>query len=185
MRKAGIALAGILIFAFFTGCAHTAGDVAMASASPVLDRIVERGEIRVGTAGTMPPLNMTTRDGEVIGLEPDIAALAADSMGVKLKLVTMPFSELLPSLEQGKIDMILSGMTVTLERNMKVAFVGPYMKSGKAFLSKIKTIASADDTTELNSPRIKLAALKGSTSQRFVEAVLPKASLVTISDYDQ
>ena len=49
-------------------------------------------------------------------------------MGVKLRLATMPFSELLPALEAGRIDMILSDMTMTPERNMKTAFAGPYFR---------------------------------------------------------
>lgn len=185
MKKTGIVITFFLIVTMVAGCAHRAGEALQASTAPVLDRILQRGEIIVGTAGSMPPLNMTTRDGEIIGLEPDIAQMIATAMGIKLRLETMPFSELLPSLEGGKIDMIMSGMTITSKRNLKVAFVGPYFKSGKAFLTKMKTIANADDTTEINSPDVKLVALKGSTSQLFVQTVLFNATLVTASDYDE
>jgi polar amino acid transport system substrate-binding protein len=128
---------------------------------------------------------MTTKEGDVIGLEIDIARAMASSMGVKLKLETMPFAELLPSLEEGRIDMIISGMTMTSKRNLKVAFVGPYMKSGKGLLTKIKRLASVDDSTEINSPGTKLAALKGSTSELFVQTVLFNTTLVPVRDYDE
>jgi polar amino acid transport system substrate-binding protein len=59
------------------------------------------------------------------------------------------------------------------------------MISGKAFLTKRKTIASVDDTTEINSPDTKLAALKGSTSELFVQTVLFNTTLVTVTDYDE
>jgi polar amino acid transport system substrate-binding protein len=185
MKKVGIVIVLILLVAGLIGCAHDNGKVARASNTPVLDRILQRGEIIVGTAGNMPPLNMTTKEGEVIGLEPDMAQAIANGMGVKLRLETMPFSELLPSLEQGKIDMIMSGMTITSRRNLNVAFVGPYFKSGKAFLTKKKTIAAVDDTIEINSSNVKLAALKGSTSQLFVETVLFNTTLVAVNDYDE
>lgn len=185
MRKTGILAVFVLLFAILSSCAHSTGKMSGESISPVLDHIRESGELVVGTAGSMPPLNMTTKDGEIIGLEPDMAQLIAAGMGVKLRLETMPFSELLPSLEEGKIDMILSGMTISSKRNLKVAFVGPYFKSGKAFLTKKKTIAAADDTTEINSPDVKLVALKGSTSQLFVQTVLFNATLVTAKDYDE
>ena len=159
--------------------------VNLATAGTVMDRILKNGELVVGTTANQPPLIAKTKTGKIIGFDADLAQAMARNMGVRLKLTPMPFSMLLPALEAGKLDMVLSGMTMTGKRNTKVAFVGPYMQSGKAFLSKIKTIASADDTTELNSPKIKLAALKGSTSQRFVEAVLPRATLVTTSDYDE
>jgi len=185
MKKTTVVIVLILTLSFIFGCTHSVRNISNASSAPVLDRILQRGEIRVGTAGSMPPLNMTTKEGEVIGLEPDIAKAIANAMGVKLRLETIPFSELLPSLEEGKIDMIMSGMTITSRRNLKVAFVGPYLKSGKAFLTKIKTLAAVDDTTELNSPDTKLAALEGSTSQLFVETVLFNTTLVKVRDYDE
>ena len=185
MRKTGIIAVFVLLFAILSACAHSTGTVANESASPVLDRILDKGELVVGTAGSMPPLNMTTKDGEIIGLEPDIAQLIASAMGVKLRFEIMPFSELLQSLEEGKIDMILSGMTITSKRNLKVAFVGPYFKSGKAFLTKMKTIAESDDTKEINRPDLKLVALKGSTSQLFIQTVFFNATLVTARDYDE
>jgi polar amino acid transport system substrate-binding protein len=97
----------------------------------------------------------------------------------------MPFSELLPALQKGKVDMILSQMTITPNRNLKVAFVGPYYISGKAFLTKIKTIAEAKDAAQLNSPDTRLVAIKGSTSQAFTEDLIPRATLWTAKDYDE
>ncbi len=123
MKKSGIIIVLILVVAVLMGCAHTNGSSTKVSASPVLDRILQRGELVMGTAGSMPPLNMTTKDGKVIGLEPDIAKAIANAMGVNLRLKPMPFSELLQSLENGDVDMIMSGMTITSRRNLKVAFV--------------------------------------------------------------
>jgi polar amino acid transport system substrate-binding protein len=85
----------------------------------------------VGTSGAQPPLTATSKKGEIIGLDVDIARAIAAAMGVKLKLVPMPFAELLPALEAGKVDMILSGMTITGERNRKAAFLGPYLVTGQ------------------------------------------------------
>jgi polar amino acid transport system substrate-binding protein len=74
---------------------------------------------------------------------------------------------------------------MTSERNLKVAFVGPYYISGKGLLTKIATLASITDPNALDRPRLKIAALEASTSQKFVEVVMPKAKLVTTKDYDQ
>ncbi|MGD8664498.1 MAG: transporter substrate-binding domain-containing protein, partial [Desulfobacterales bacterium] len=84
-----------------------------------------------------------------------------------------------------KIDMILSNMSITPGRNLKVAFVGPYFTSGKAFLTKRKTIAAADEAADIDAKNTKLVALKGSTSQAFVETAMPEAQLVTAKDYDE
>jgi polar amino acid transport system substrate-binding protein len=146
---------------------------------------MQRGELVVGMAGNMPPMNMTSKEGELIGYEVDLARAMAATMGVRAKLEVIPFAELLPALQSGKIDLILSNMTITPGRNLKVAFVGPYFTSGKAFMTKIKTIAMADEPEDIDAKKTKLVALKGSTSQAFVEKAIPDAILVTAKDYDE
>ena len=169
-------------FLMLTACAGMQG---AATTSPVLDRIVMNGELVVGTAASMPPLNMTTKDGEIIGMEIDLARAMADSMGVKLNIKVMQFHELLPALEAGRIDMILSGMTMTPRRNMKVAFVGPYFKSGKAILTKLPKMAEAQTPQDISDPRKSIVTLQGSTSEQFVKDNLPEVKLVTANSYDE
>ena len=154
-------------------------------AGAALDRIQKRGELVVGVSGDQPPLNATSRDGKIIGLEADISSRMASAMGVKLKMAKMPFSELLQALSDGKVDMILSGMTMTPARNLKVAFVGPYYITGKAFLTKAATIASLKNADGIDKPEYVVTALKGSTSQSFVENELPKAKFVAAKGYDE
>lgn len=185
MKKGKGVIILVLLLTFLSACATNTGEVVKTATYPVLDRIQQRVASVVGTAGSMPPLNMTTKEGDIIGFEPDLARYMADAMGVKLQLETMPFSELLPALDAGHIDFIMSGMTMTPERNMKVAFVGPYFITGKGFLTRIKTIASVKSTAEINSPGTTLVALEGSTSQTFVETLIPKSTLVTAKDYDE
>lgn len=155
-----------------------------AAAGALLDGIQKRGELVVGMSGDQPPLNATTRDGRLVGLEADISSRMASAMGVKIRIARMPFSELLPALLERKVDMILSGMTMTPTRNLKVAFVGPYYVTGKAFLTKKETIASLKNADGIDAPEYVVAALKGSTSQAYVEKVLPKARLVPTKNYD-
>jgi polar amino acid transport system substrate-binding protein len=172
----------ILGLTFLTACAHTTQTAS--KSGPSLERILQKGELVVGTAAGMPPLIMKTRDGEIIGLEADIAKRIANDMGVKLRFEVMEFSKLLSALEQGKVDMILSYMTITQKRNLKVAFIGPYFISGKAFLTKIETIAAAGDPVEINGPNVRLTALRDSTSQAFVETFLPKVQFVPADSSD-
>jgi polar amino acid transport system substrate-binding protein len=81
--------------------------------------------------------------------------------------------------------MVLSGMTMTPQRNLKVAFVGPYFGSGKSILTKKANVESVDELSKINQGDKVLVALKGSTSQVFVERLLPRAKLVLADDYDQ
>ena len=165
--------------------ALTLASAGAAVAGPVLDRIQKKGELVVGMSGDQPPLNATARNGKIIGLEADISSRMASAMGVKLRIASMPFSELLQALSDGNVDMILSGMTMTAARNLKVAFVGPYYVTGKAFLTKMETIASLKNADGIDNPQYVVVALKGSTSQAYVEKVLPNAKLVATKNYEE
>lgn len=153
------------------------------SPSPTLNRILERGSLVVGMTGDMPPLNMTNKSGEIVGMEPQLAGYIASAMGVSLKIKTMPFGELLAAVEQGRVDLVLSGMTMTPARNLKVAYVGPYFVSGKCVLTKEDTLAKAEDAGDLNSQGRKLTALKGSTSEDFIAQLIPDATYVPVGRY--
>ena len=183
MKKISAILMFVLSLSILYACAT--GTMTASSSSPVIDRILKNGELRVGTAAMMPPFNMTTKDGKIIGLEADLARYMADTMGVDLKFKAIQFSKLLPALENGQIDMILSNMTMTSMRNLKVAFVGPYYISGKGVLTNVASLAAAADPNSLDKQKFKIAALEGSTSAEFVREIMPKATLVTTKDYDE
>jgi ABC-type amino acid transport substrate-binding protein len=86
-----------LMLGLLYACTPGNGNVNPTSTSLVIDRILQTGELTVGTAASMPPLNMTTRDGKIIGLEADLARYMAGSMGVQLKLKARQFSKLPPA----------------------------------------------------------------------------------------
>jgi polar amino acid transport system substrate-binding protein len=180
MKKLGFSICIIIIVALMTSCASFYG---VGKQGPLLSGILQRGELIVGTAGGMPPLNMTTKNGDIIGFEVDLANIIADSLGVKLRIEAMAFPELLPALEAGEIDIILSGMTITPARNLKVAFAGPYYESGKALLTNLGNIAFLQ-RAEIFNIRATVVTLEGSTSQYFVEKELSGANLITTKDYD-
>lgn len=159
--------------------------VNIAVAGETMDNILKKGELVVGITGTQPPLNIADKDGKIIGYDADIAKLIAMNLGVEVKFATMPFAELLPALSAGKVDMVLSSMTMTLERNRKVAFIGPYYISGKGILTKTQSIGALQQAEGINNPEFKVAALNNSTSQAFVEQAAPKAQLVPTKSYDE
>jgi ABC-type amino acid transport substrate-binding protein len=155
-----------------------------AQQAPVLGRVLQTDTLRVGMSGNQPLFNAHARTGELIGIDVDLARLIAAAMEVELQIVTRPFGELLPALTAGEVDMVISGMAITAERSRETLFVGPYMVSGKSILTNSRALAAAQQATEIDQPELKLAALQGSTSQRFVERYVPRAQLVTVDDYD-
>lgn len=155
------------------------------SAGPAMDRIVEKGELVVGTSGSQPPMTAITKTGDTIGLDIDIAKAMAAAFEVKVQFKILPFADLLPALEAGTVDMVISSMTITPVRNRKFVFVGPYYVSGKGILTLSDRYAALKQANGLNSPEVTIAALKDSTSQKYSEALIPKAKLIRTGSYNE
>lgn len=177
-RPAALLLACLALVAFTVPAPARADDASG------LARVVSSGTLRVGMSGSQPPLNFEGRDGTMMGLEVDLARSLAGLMQVDLQIVRRPFAELLGALGKDEVDLVISGTTITPARSLEASFVGPYLLSGKSILTRSSRLAQASQAGELDRPDVKLAALEGSTSEQFVRAALPEASLVTTSDYD-
>jgi len=153
--------------------------------APAMSRIVKSGQLVVGTSANQPPMSMLDKSGKVVGFDMDLAGLMAQALGVKLVTKQIQFDKLLDALESGKVDVVLSNMTINPSRNMRVAFVGPYMTSGKCLITKKENLAQADDTEELNLPDMNLVVLKGSTSEDIVRTLMPNVKLAMVDDIDK
>jgi polar amino acid transport system substrate-binding protein len=151
----------------------------------IIDRIMQTNTLRVGMSGMQPPYNVESVDGDLIGYEVDLAKRLANDLGVGLEIVRLPFNELLPSLQANKIDIVMSGMTMTAERNAQVVFLGPYIYSGKSILTNAHIFIEMETTAELNRSSTKITTLSGSTSEKFVLEYLPKVKLIPESDYEK
>ena len=160
------------------------GALAVAGNAPVLERIQQRGELILGTSANMPPMTQREGDGRFSGFDIDLARAMASLMEVRLTIKVYPFPELLPALQRGEVDVVISNMTMTARRNLKVAFVGPYMTSGKCIVTKDQTLARASEqASELNVTDTRIAVLKGSTSEEFAQVLFSNATLVPVDDH--
>jgi len=148
-----------------------------------LERIQERGQLILGTSGNMPSMTQIGEDGKVSGFDIDLALAMASLMEVELVIEQLPFGELLAGLEAGKVDVVISNMTITPKRNLKVAFVGPYITSGKCIVSKDENLAKLDPASgeAINNPR--LAVLKGSTSELVARELLEGVTVITVENF--
>lgn len=166
---------------FLAVCLFSAG--ANAEPGAYLTRIAERGTLILGTSGNMPSMSQADESGGLSGFDIDLARVMADMMGVKLETRIMPFSELLPALESGEVDVVISNVTITPRRNMRVAFVGPYMRSGKCIVTRDEALAKARESTNLNIQETRLAVLNGSTSVDVARELFPEATLLKVDDF--
>jgi polar amino acid transport system substrate-binding protein len=148
-----------------------------------LQQILDGGVLRVAVSADRPPLNAKNGRGEVIGFEADIVRALADAMSLELRFVVVPFAELIPSLLRGDADIAISGLTMTPERNARVAFAGPYYVSGMGVLARSREISRATRPEALDVAARRYAAVEASTSAKFIGDALPHAQLVSVPDY--
>ena len=180
--RALVLVAWLLIFAgcqslpFTPSSQPTGGDY--------LQRVIERRELRVGMSGTQPPLNMKNHRGELIGLDVELAQALADAMNLELVLVETPFKDLLSDLEAGRVDLVISSLTITPARNARVAFAGPYLISGAALLTTEDVVDELVDLASFDSPDRRWAALAGSTGEALILEAFPLATFVPTLDQD-
>jgi polar amino acid transport system substrate-binding protein len=183
MRSLSALLVAALVLA---GCqSPSSGSRAPAEAADArLTRILSSGELRVAVAPDRPPLILKDRKGATVGFDIDIVQALANAMGLELKLVETPFADLLSSVQSGRADLAISGITMTPERNASVAFAGPYFVSGMSVLAKSRALTDVENPAALDQSGRRYAAVTSSTSARFVADQLPRAELVTVPDYD-
>jgi polar amino acid transport system substrate-binding protein len=101
--------------------------------------IKAKGELVVGTKADYPPYGFRDKSGEIVGIEPDLAADIARRLGVKVRIEPVQSSNRIQFLQQGKIDLMIATMNITGERK-KVAGIlePPYYASGIAALANPK-----------------------------------------------
>ena len=182
-RFLGLAIATLLTFALGCQSIHL-GPRSHQGKRECLHRILESGELRVGMTGAQPPLNMKNRKGELIGLDVELARALANAMDLNLVLVETPFADLLDDLEDRKIDLVISSLTITPVRNARVAFAGPYLISGSSLLTKEDLIDELRDVPSLNNPERTWAALEDSTGAELIHDVFPLANFVVIENQE-
>ena len=176
LKQTFLGLAGVLLL-----CAPSS----VLADSPVLDRVIEAGVLRVAMTADQPPFNVRSRAKSLIGFDVDLAQALAKAMQVELEIVERPFGDLITELIAGEADMVISGMTITPERTRQVSFIGPYTFSGKSLLTTAGIKGVVEDSAEFNDSQIRVVALENSTSESFVQRNLPEADLQTIANYDE
>lgn len=146
-----------------------------------LDKVQERGELRVAVLPDFPPWSVQNASGDFEGYEVDIAKALAEAMGVELTLVSTDGTSRLPLLEADRVDLNISAWTATDERALAVGYTIPYAAAGASVLYHRDTPISSYD--ELAGKRVAVA--RGSTNDTIMTEDFPKTEVVrfeTIAD---
>ncbi len=149
----------------------------------VIEKIQTRETLKVGI-GLFEPWSMCNTDGELIGFEIDIAEKIAEDMEVDLELRRTYWPDIIPDLIDEEFDVIISGMTITPTRNLRVNFTSPTAESGLWVVANKTKLQDVTELEDLNTPSVVVAAREGATSQIFVETSLPLARVLLFDTED-
>jgi polar amino acid transport system substrate-binding protein len=133
--------------------------------------------VRIGTEGAYPPFNELKPDGTLVGFDIDIAKALCDQMKVKCVFVTQDWDGMIPALLAGKFDAIIASMSITPEREKKVAFTNKYYNTPPA----IAVPKDSDLKVATKGKNLDLAALDKALSGKMLGA----QSATTHANYAQ
>jgi polar amino acid transport system substrate-binding protein len=153
--------------------------IAGIAAAGTLDEIQKRGTLRVGTEPGYMPFELTSKKGEIIGFDIDMAKRMAKAMGVKLELVSTAWDGIIPALLTKKFDIIMSGMTLTQERNLKINFAQPYIVIGQSILLRKELAGTVKTYKDLNNAKYKVGSKLGTTGEQATKRMIPKAKYIS------
>ena len=157
-RRSFLAAAAVSVAALaMTACGGSASSAASSVASSAASSeaassaaaeltTVETGKLTMATNATFPPYEMTTDSGELEGIDVDTAKAIAEKLGLELQIDDMDFDAALLSVQQGKADIVMAGVTVTDERKAVMDFSDSYATGIQSIIvPNDSEIASPDD----------------------------------------
>ena len=134
--------------------------------SVLRERLAPR-PLAMGTHAEFAPFE-ARENGEVVGFDVDLGRAIAEKAGRPLKIVDMPFEDLIPALESGELDMVLVAMTITEERSERVDFSKPYYRATQVAMMRE---GEASPATKEELAGRKFGAQAGTTSEALAREI--------------
>jgi len=141
------------------------------------------GEVlKVGVAATYEPFNYID-NGKVVGLAPELAMRIGEKLGRRIEFTDMNFSALIAALQSGKIDVIISLITTTPEREKAVNFTQEYYTAGQVILKRQDTniilpSAAVSKLSQLDGAGIKIGVPTGAKSDSVAREKFTKSEII-------
>jgi ABC-type amino acid transport substrate-binding protein len=159
-----IMLLGMIVFAL-AGCAG----YSTPNPAPGSDSLL------VGVTPNYPPM-IFKLNGEIRGLEADFAFLLSRELGRPLEFVEVDWDQQIPSLLARKIDIIMSGMSITEARKARIQFAAPYIRSGLAVLMRSADSSSFGSFEAIRNTSLTVGVVRTTTGEAYVRKNFPNAA---------
>lgn len=178
-RLFGLAIAAVTATSLAVPASAQSATQGLSSES-VIETIKQDGVIRIGLS-LFVPWSMRDKNGDLIGFELDVGRKLAEDMGVEVEFVPTAWDGIIPALVSGNFDVIISGMSVTAQRNLTVNFSDPYAYSGLAIMAN-KALTEGMSMADLNSPDVTFTARRGATPAVVIAERFPEAKLLLFDE---
>ena len=149
-----------------------------------VEQVIRRGILRVGMS-TFVPWAMKDKTGKLVGFESDVATRLAEDMGVKIEFIPTKWAGIIPALLTGKFDVVIGGMSVRPDRNLKVNFSIPYDYAGQSLVANKKLAAGFANLKDFDRADVVISARLGSTAADAAKKMMPKAQMRFFDDEAQ
>jgi len=134
--------------------------------------------LNVGMELSYPPFETIDTQGNPCGVSVDIANALGVYLGREIAILNIPYIGLLPSLKSGKIDLIISSMTVTPEREKSIDFSDPYLSTGLCLLINIKT--EGDTIQQIDVKGNTIVVKLGTTGEAYAKKNITLAKVMSL-----
>lgn len=131
--------------------------------------------LRVGMELSYPPYEMVCNDGKPCGISVDMAEELGKFLGRKVQIENISYTGLIPSLNTGKIDLVISSLTNNPERAKAIDFSQPYLITGLSLL--ISAQSDLKNIEDANQPQRVIVVKSGTTGELYARKNLPEATI--------
>ena len=124
--------------------------------------------LKMGTNAQFPPYEYYDDEtGEIVGIDAEVAAAIAAKLGMELKIEDMDFDALIPAVANGKIDVVLAGLTVTEERKQNVDFTASYATGVQVVIVKEGSAITTAEDLKVEGANYKIGVQQGTTGDLY------------------
>ena len=146
--------------------------LALSAAALALGANAQNRELTVASSATYAPFAFENKDKQIVGFDIDIINAIARNQGLKIKLVNTPWSGIFAALNNGDVDLIISGVTINDKRKQSYDFSPPYFAAKQLIaVPKSSSVASLKDLAGK-----KIAVVNASTADDVVSREFGKTN---------
>ena len=124
-------------------------------------------ELRIGIAPDYKPIVWKEND-KIVGVEVEFAKALAKELGRKADIREIAWEDLFAALDNGEIDIIMSGVSITPERAQRYLFSSPYMQIGQMAIIRLADVARLSAAGAMYSGMYRIGYVKETTGEKFV-----------------